>query len=280
MMKYCDLHTHSDHSDGTCAPGKIVELAKAAGLSAVALCDHNTVTGLPEFLEAGRQLAVETVPGIEFSTDYQGKELHILALFLKPEHYGSVTERAESFRINKEKSDALLCRALTRDGYELDYEKIKAQTADGFVNRAVIGAEMVRKGYVSSVKEAFKNYLDPKWGYYQQPKRPDALEIIGFIKSIGAVAVQAHPFLSLEKQELEVFLPEAVKAGLDAMEVRYSKYDAETTALAEQMARRYGLLPSGGSDFHGENKPDIAVGTGRGELSVPYSWLEALKNNI
>lgn len=276
-MNYCDLHTHSEHSDGTCTAAQVVELAKAAGLAAVALCDHNTVSGLPEFLEAGKLQGVQTVPGIEFSTDYKNVELHILALFVKPEHYGAVTERASRYRIEKEQSDILLCQALTDAGYSLDYEQIKGQTADGFVNRAVIGAQMVRKGYVSSVKEAFKNFLDPKWGYYQPPKRPDAFETIRFIKSIGAAAVLAHPFLNLDRQELEIFLPAAVKAGLDGMEVLYSKYDAETTALSCELAERYGLLPSGGSDFHGKNKPDIAVGTGRGDLRIPTSWLDALK---
>lgn len=279
-MKYCDLHTHSDHSDGTCAPKKVAELAKAAGLDAVALCDHNTVSGLPEFLEAGRHLGIETVPGIEFSTDYKGVELHILGLYIKPEHYAAVTERADHYRTEKEKSDILLCQTLTKAGYELDYEKIKGQTTDGFVNRAVIGAEMVHKGYVGSVKEAFKSFLDPKWGYYQPPKWPDAFEIIEFIKSIGAAAVLAHPFLNLERPELEAFLHGAVQAGLDGMEVYYSKYDEVTTALSLEIAKKYGLLPSGGSDFHGKNKPDIAVGTGRGGLLVPYSWLENLKNHI
>lgn len=279
-MKYCDLHTHSEHSDGTCTATRVVELAKEAGLAAVALCDHNTVSGLPEFLEAGARLGVQTVPGIEFSTDYKGAELHILALFVKPEHYEVVTVRASSYRIQKEQSDVQLCKKLTGAGYPLDYEKIKAQTADGFVNRAVIGAEMVRLGYVESVKEAFKSFLDASWGYYQPPQRPDAVEIIRFIKSIGAVAVFAHPFLSLDEQTLEEFLPQAKLAGLDGMEVLYSKYDEETRQRSVRLVQKHGLLPSGGSDFHGGNKPDIAVGVGRGDLLVPYSWLEDLKNNI
>lgn len=279
-MQYCDLHTHSEHSDGTCTASRVAELAKEAGLAAVALCDHNTVSGLPEFLEAGKRLGIETVPGIEFSTDYKGVELHILALFVKPEHYEAVTERADRYRRDKEQSDITLCRALTRAGYLLDYEEIKGQTADGFVNRAVIGAEMVRKGYVTSVKEAFKNFLDPNWGYYQPPKRPGAFETVRFIKSIGAAAVLAHPFLNLDEQELEVFLPRAAEVGLDGMEVLYSKYDEATTRLSLELAKKHGLLPSGGSDFHGENKPDIAVGVGRGDLLIPYDWLVALKNNM
>ena len=275
-MQYCDLHTHSVHSDGTCTPAEVIKLAKEAGLTAVALCDHNTVSGLPEFLAAAED--IEAIPGTEFSVDYRGTELHVLALFVKPEDYAAVTARAEQYLIDKEQSNIALCAALTEAGYSLSYEQIKAATADGFVNRAVIAAEMLRLGYVESVQQAFKTCLSEKHGYYKPPVRPDVYEIIRFIKSIGAVAVLAHPFLNLSRQELEAFLPCAVAAGLDGMEVLYSKYSPEETEAAFEIAEKFGLLPSGGSDFHGENKPDIAVGTGRGNLKIPYSWLQQLKS--
>ncbi len=274
-MQYCDLHTHSDYSDGTCTPAEVIELAKKAGLVAVALCDHNTVSGLPEFLAAAH--GIEAIPGTEFSTDYQGTELHILGLYIKPEHYAAVTERAEQYLIDKAQSNVELCQALTEAGLPLDYEKIRAATADGFVNRAVIANEMVRLGYVESVQQAFKTLLSEKKGYYKPPVRPDAFEIIRFIKQIGAVAVLAHPFLNLDRQELEAFLPRAVEAGLDGMEVLYSKYDEAQTAASFEIAEKYGLLPSGGSDFHGRTKPDIAVGVGRGDLKIPYAWAEQIK---
>lgn len=279
-MTYCDLHVHSNYSDGTCTPAEVVALAEAAGLTAVALCDHNTVSGLPEFLAAAAGSGVEGIPGTEFSTDYKGVELHILGLFIKPAHYAAVTQRAQRYLIDKEQSNIDLCRALCAAGLEINYQQIKEKTVDGFVNRAVIGAELVRLGYADSVQEAFKTWLSPKRGYYIPPKRPDAFEIIRFIKSIGAVAVLAHPFLNLEQPELEEFLPQAVKAGLDGMEVYYSKYDEETTAHSVEIAEKYGLLPSGGSDFHGQNKPDIAIGVGRGNLRIPDSWKNALKAKI
>lgn len=275
-MQYCDLHTHSVHSDGTCTPAEVIKLAKEAGLTAVALCDHNTVSGLPEFLAAAD--GMEVIPGTEFSVDYRGTELHVLALFVKPEDYAAVTARAEQYLIDKEQSNIALCAALTEAGYSLSYEQIKAATADGFVNRAVIAAEMLRLGYVESVQQAFKTCLSEKHGYYKPPVRPNVYEIIRFIKSMGAVAVLAHPFLNLSRQELEAFLPCAVAAGLDGMEVLYSKYSPEETEAACEIAEKFGLLPSGGSDFHGENKPDIAVGTGRGNLKIPYSWLQQLKS--
>ena len=274
-MKYCDLHVHSDHSDGTCTVAQLLKLAEEANLSAIALTDHNSVSGLPEIMAA--ETTVEVIPGTEFSTEFEGTELHILGLFIEPEHYDAVTDRAEQFMRDKEQSNVDLCKALTAGGYPLDYEKIKAATADGFVNRGVIGAEMVRLGYIESIRHGFKTLLNEKHGFYVPPKRPDALEIIRFIKSIGAVAVLAHPFLSMELPQLEQFLPLAVEAGLDGMEVLYSRNSEEETKTSFELIEKYGILPSGGSDFHGENKPDINIGTGKGNLKIPFSWVNQLK---
>lgn len=277
MPQFCDLHVHSNYSDGTCTPAELICLAEAAELSAVALCDHNTVAGLPDFLAAGQGSAVEAVPGIEFSTDYRGTELHILGLFIRPEHYASITEMMEDYHRRKERSNTDLVENLNRAGYAIDYAAVKAATPDGFVNRALIAAALTEKGYTESIQAAFKTLLKPSHGYYTPPKRPDAFDIIRFIKSIGAAAVLAHPFLNLDEAALWEFLPEAKQAGLDGMEVRYSKFDADITALACSMAQQFSLLPSGGSDFHGANKPDIFVGTGRGNLRIPSQWLKNLK---
>ena len=277
MEYYCDLHTHSVFSDGTDTPARLIELAAEAGLSAVALCDHNTVAGLPDFLEAAKDSAVEAVPGVEISTDYADKELHILALFVQPQHYAAVTALLAEGDRRKEQSNIDLVAALNAAGYALSYEEIKAKTPQGHINRAHIAAEMLELGYVESVQAAFRTLLSPKHGLYHPPKRIDAYDAIRFIKSIGAVAVLAHPFLSMDEELLRAFLPRAVEAGLDAMEVFYSKYDEETTLLAVKIAEEYGILPSGGSDYHGGNKPDIAIGIGRGELKIPHQWLNGLK---
>lgn len=274
MKDFCDLHTHSLFSDGTCTPAEIIRLAEDAGLGAVALCDHNTVAGLPDFLEAAKESAVEAVPGIEFSTEYQGKELHILGLFIRPEHYNAVNDLLEEALKLKEQSNRDLIRRLGGSGILLDYDRIQAE-AGGTVNRAVIAAEMVRCGYCESVKDAFEVWLAPEKGFFVPPRRPDAYEVIRFIKSIGAVAVLAHPFLNLEEGELRTFLSKA--EGLDGMEVRYPLFDEKQTTLAAQIAEEFGLVKSGGSDFHGANKPDISVGIGKGTLQVPLGCLEELK---
>lgn len=281
MNRFCDLHTHSVFSDGTLTPTELVELAEELGLGAVALTDHNTVLGLPEFLAAAEGKAVEAVPGVEFSVDYQDGELHILALYIRPEHYGAAMAIAGQMQENKRKSNIALVEALNRAGYAISYEKIKAAMPAGEPNRALIAAELKACGYVSSNQEAFQKLLSPKHGYYVPPKRIDAFELISFVRSIGAVAVWAHPWLHLKQEEqVREFLSKAIPVGLQGMETQYPLYTPEQTALAASLAEEYGLLQSGGSDFHGANKPDIALGTGKGSLAVPVELLRKIKEKI
>jgi len=272
-----DLHTHSTYSDGTVSPDELMRMAEQANLSAIVLCDHNTIDGLPKFLDAARGSAVEAIPGVEFSTDYGETELHIVGLWIRPEHYPTVKAMLQEALDRKEQSNQTLIDALNWAGMDLDYSQIKSGTPGGLVNRAVIAAEMTRLGYTESVKEAFSKWLSPKHGYFQPPRRLDCFEVIRFIRSIGGVSVLAHPFLNLDEFELRVFLEKAVKAGLDAMETRYSKYDEETARKAKEIADEFGILESGGSDFHGENKPDIRLGVGKGTLYVPEEFLTGLK---
>lgn len=279
-MKLCDLHTHSVYSDGSWTPAQLLDGAERIGLSAIALTDHNTVAGLPNFMAAAKGREVEAVPGIEFSTYYEGTELHILGLFIQPQHYEVITELLEDSQRQKEQSNIELIENLNRAGYELDYERIRAMTADGRFNRAHVAAELVRLGYMENRQQAFEELLSPVRGYYRPPKRMTAFEAIRFIKSIGAVAVLAHPLLTLKPEPLRTFLQQAVPCGLDGMETVYVTYDEETTRLARAMADEFGLLHSGGSDFHGTNKPDVALGVGRGNLRVPHELLQLLKEKL
>lgn len=277
MKKHCDLHTHSCFSDGTLTPAQLIKLAEETGLAAVALCDHNTVAGLPGFVEAAQGSAVEAVPGIEFSTEYRGTELHILGLFLREKHYGAVNTLLSEAMERKKQSNMALVEKLAEQGLPVHYEAIEAE-AGGTVNRAVIGAYLLRHGFCNSMEEAFDRWLNLERGLYVPPKRPDAFEVIRFIKSIGAVAVLAHPFLNLAELQLREFLEQA--KGLDGIEVYYSKFSREQIALLEQIASEYGLICSGGSDFHGSNKPKLRMGTGYGDLEVPIRALEELKKRI
>ena len=273
----CDLHIHSDHSDGTFSPKDLIAEAERVGLSAIALTDHNTVTGLPSFLAAADKSHVEGIAGIEVSADYDGKELHILGLFLDEEYYDELVEFLRPMAENKERSNVALIQALADGGYDITYEEVTAESGEAQFNRSHVAQVLTEKGYTSSIKEAFETVLSKKAGFYKQPERPSALDVIAFLKSIGTAVVLAHPFLSLTEEELRAFLPSAIAAGLDGMEAIYSGYSEETTALARSIAREFGICESGGSDFHGGRKPDISMGSGKGNLAVPCDLMNLLK---
>lgn len=277
MNKICDLHVHSVFSDGSYTPRQLVDEAVARGIAALALCDHNTVDGIPDFLEAACGKPIKAASGAEFSVEYEDTELHLLGLFIPQKHLSDVNALMREVAARKEQSNVALVEALRRDGILLDYEKIKASTPKGRVNRANIALALTEKGYTASVQAAFSGLLSPAAGYYKEPKRLTLFEMLDFISAIGAVSVLAHPFLNLSAERLAVLLPEARARGLVGMECLYSLYDAETTRQALALADRFGLKPSGGSDFHGAAKPDIALGVGRGELRVPYAWYLALQ---
>ncbi len=262
-----DLHAHSIYSDGKDTPAQLIQIAQGIGLRALALTDHNSVRGLPEFLEAAKGSGVEPVAGTEFSTEYRGKELHILGLFLGEDSYEPITRMTGDLLRRKEQSNRALVEKLRQRGYDISYEEVLA-TSCGNVNRAHIAALLTKRGYVSSPREAFMKLLRVDAGLYVPPKRPEAYDVIAFIRQFHAVPVLAHPFLNLTEEELLGFLPQAVEAGLQGMEVYYSTFDEAATERAAQIVRQFGLAPSGGSDYHGGNKPDIAMGCGRGNLEV------------
>ena len=281
MNRICDLHTHSNFSDGTCSPAEIIAAAEAMGLSAVALTDHNTVTGIPAFMEAAQNSPVEAVPGVEISCQYGDTELHLVGLYLPMENLDVITVYLESLNRKKEESNRQLIHNLNQAGYHLDYDEILQAHPDGTVNRAVIAASMLEKGYVSSINEAFDGVLSVKAGFYVPPQRLTFFNAIALLRYVEAVPVLAHPFLNLKTEErLRACLEEAVPKGLIGMETMYSSYSPETEAAARRIAKEFGLLESGGSDFHGQTKPHISLGVGKGNLSVPMSFADALKKSI
>ena len=278
MTGMCDLHTHSTASDGSLTPTELIRAAEAIGLDAIALCDHNTVSGLREFMQAAKGSSVEAIAACEFSSDYMGIDLHIIGMFIPEEQYDHIQAMMAATQEAKERSNLDLVAKLAQDGYVIDYAALREQAGDGFINRANIARALVEKGYIPSVKDAFSQLLSAKGKYYTPPERVDSFEIIDFIKSIGAIAVLAHPFLNLkEENQLRAFLDEAVKHGLDAMETVYTAYSDKTTALAKKLAAEYSLKESGGSDFHGSAKPATALGVGKGNLKVPTEILRKLQ---
>lgn len=275
-MKTCDLHTHSTFSDGTYTPTEIVKHAKEIGLSAVALTDHNTSKGLHEFMEAGRTYDLITVPGCEFSTEYLGKEVHVVGLFFPEHNWVEIEDYVEIMNMAKHNSNIKLIRALRKAGYDITFEEVAALTDSDEFNRAHVARALMAKGYVSSVNEAFSTLLREKHGFYVPAKKLGTIATVRFIKAYGGVAIIAHPFLNLTYEELLTFLPLAKEAGLDAIETQYSKFTEEQNMQALELTKQFDLLQSGGSDFHGTTKPDIMLGTGRGSLSVPFDFYTAL----
>ena len=275
MNRTCDLHCHSSFSDGSLTPAELIRLAEQQGLSALALTDHNTSAGLKEFMEAGKDSDVIAVPGCEFSTEWNDKEIHVVGLFFQEKYWNEIEDFLELSHIAKINSNLALIANLNRAGYQVSEEEASALTKGDF-NRSHIARVLMKKGYVHSVQEAFDTLLKEGKGFYTPAKKISPMTGIRFIKVYGATAIIAHPFLNLSLEELKVFLPQAKEAGLDAIETLYTEFDEETTRTAIALAEEYGLKQSGGSDFHGAAKPDIFLGTGRGNLRIPYSFYEDL----
>ena len=278
-MRGIDLHTHSNCSDGTYSVKELMDYAHAKNLAAIALTDHDTVDGLDEASSYVKENYpdMELVPGIEFSTEHNGQELHILGLFVQPSFYQEVTEYVKTADKLKEASNIELAQKLNENGYLIDYNKIKSATPNGRVNRAHFAAALCESGYVKSRSEAFATILSEEYGWYKRPESLSSLETIEFIRSIGAVPVWAHPLFHVNCKECEAFLPVAKEHGLIGIETEYSTYSEDDTAFSKRMCEKFNVLESGGSDYHGKNKPDISIGKGKGNLAISYNYFVELR---
>lgn len=273
----CDLHTHSVFSDGTMTPEELVAAALDLRLGAIALTDHNTTGGCARFAAAAAGKPIHAVCGVEFSTDCGASELHLLALFLPLSAWDAVAAFTAKRNEMKEASNRQTIENLRAAGYDISYDELCAAFPDIFRNRSHIARLLVRRGIVHTVAEAFQKLLDADRGFYIRPHNPGFFDTIRQIKAWGGVAVWAHPLYHVDAAKLYAILPAAVAAGLDGAEVYYSTYSDADTETMRAAVKTFGILPSGGSDFHGAGKPDIALGTGRGKLAVPYSCYEALR---
>ncbi len=276
----CDMHIHSNCSDGSFPPEELINEAKKEGIKAIALCDHNTVSGLTRFVNASKNSGVIAVPGVEVTSAYNGKEVHVLGLFLKESQYPKIAEYLEQINVRKIENNQMLAKRLNEGGFAINYEAVLNIAGDAIPNRVHFAKALLEKGYISSVSEAFETVLAENGVFYKPAEKLDALEVVRFLRSVGAVPVLAHPFLNFSLEELKVFLPKAKKCGLVGMETVYPLFSKEEAALAKSLAKEYGLIPSGGSDFHGTNKPDIKMGRGKDNITVPYQFYENLKKSI
>ena len=273
MERFCDLHTHSVFSDGTCTPAQIIDRAVALGLSTVALTDHDSVDGLPEFLAAAQGQPVEAVAGGEFAVEYEGTELHLLGLFIPPAAFGRIAALMEQVHRRREQCVRDLVDSLNREGYGLDFAAMKAG-AKGQVTRAHVAVAIEAQGRMDA-QTAFRTLLQPGAGHYQSPRRLAFLQVLDVLCQEGAVPVLAHPFLNMTQPQLEDFLPQAKQWGLAGMECIYSAYSDQQIQTSFTLANRFGLLPSGGSDFHGDLRKEAPLGNGN--RPIPDHFADDLK---
>lgn len=274
-MRSVDLHVHTTASDGTCAPAEVVRLAEAAGLSAIAVTDHDTAEGYFEAAEAGRTRGIEVVPGIEISTRYFGA-VHILGYFIDPAspELKPVLDWVVQDRDERNRKMAALMAA---DGLPVSYEQMHERFG-AVIGRPHFAQILVELGLAESVQDAFDRFVEKGQKYYIGRHFLSIERSIEIIRLAGGVPVLAHPFqYRLDDARLRELIEHCMEHGLRGMECLYTGYGAEQSAYLLALAAEYGLQPTGGSDFHGANKPHIRLGRGSGTLDVPHDYLDRLK---
>lgn len=273
-----DLHTHSKASDGTDAPSRVVELAKAAQCTAVALSDHDTLAGLEEAATKAGEVGIELVRACEVSCAFEGRSVHVLVYFVG-ESDGPFEEELVRLRRDRVERNERIARALAESGIPMSYEEVVAEAASQeSVGRPHFARVIVSKGAAESNEDAFERWLTPGRPGYVAKERLTPLEVASLAKASGAVAVLAHPLsLKMTSGELELAVEELAEAGFAGVEALYGAYTSEERSALSTLAARVGMVATGGSDYHGELKRNLAVGTGRGDLLVPDSVLEGLK---
>ena len=272
-MGQIDLHTHSDQSDGTLTPTELCAAAARLGLSAIALTDHDTVDGIGEALRAGEKFGIRVIPGIEMSISGPVM-VHLIGMGIDPDNE-LLREKLQELKRRRNARNLAMVQKLIENGFSISMDDLPAQEGRS-VTRAHIGKALVQHGYAPTIKEACNRYLLRGCIGYVPSSRYTAGECIDLIHAAGGKAVLCHiNQIKLSSAELDRLVEGLARLGLDGIEVYYSEYDAAWTERARELARRFHLLWSGGSDFHGENK-DIALGVGYGALAVPEALLREL----
>lgn len=277
MIKTIDLHTHSLCSDGAQTPADVVKTAAAAGLSAIALSDHDCITGVQEAMDTGKALGVEVIPAVELSAQ-SDTELHILGYFIDIHNKRLQDAMAYALQVRDERQEET-CRKLNEQGFQITMEEARAEAhGNPVLCRAHFAQIMVRKGYAESVKDAFAKYLSVGCYAYSNRQALTATEAVSLIREAGGIAVAAHLHLiKMPDDQLKEYLKSLIPYGLDGVEGYYTDYTPDMQERYQGMAKELGLVISGGTDYHGANKPHIAIGKGKGNLEIPYSVLDGLR---
>ena len=274
-----DLHTHSNVSDGSDAPAGVVELAVKAGLSAIALTDHDRQDGVTVAREAAAREGIELVPGVEISCHHEGT-MHMLVYFLEPGE-GPLQDELARLQAARDTRNERLVARLAELGLPVSMEELEAEAGGSGAGRPHIAAVLVRKGLASSVQDAFDRFLAKGAPAYMDKERLTPLQAVTLARRSGALPVLAHPLsLRLPPAQMVATVHELADGGLGGLEAIYGRYEPDQRAELAVVAARAGLAVTGGSDHHGTYKPDLTVGTGRGDLHVPDAALAALRDRL
>lgn len=274
-----DLHVHSTESDGTFTPEELAAEAKNQGLSAFALTDHDTVDGVKRARKAAGELGIELISGVELSTEYREKEVHMVGLFLDEDNRELLDHLAD-FRDNRYHRNEKMYELLRQEGFDITKDSLREMFPDAVLTRAHIARFLVEKGYVKDIKTVFAKYIGDGCRCYVPRKKVTPMEGIRLIHAAGGKAVIAHPILyHMSDATLRDLILDCREEGVDGIEAIYSTYHPGEERYIRALAKEYGLLLSGGSDFHGSNKPMIKLGAGMGHLFVPYEILKKLRHS-
>lgn len=275
-----DLHIHSTASDGSCTPSEIVKLAVRQKLSALALTDHDTISGLEEAEEAGKEHGIEIIRGCELSTRIGNDSIHIVGLFLPrdSQRIQRIEKSLEIFQENRNNRNNKIIEKLQKLAIDVDMEDIIALAQGSVVGRPHIARYLCNEGYVETMKEAFEKYLGKNKLAYVPREAVSPQEACQVLSDVGACAVLAHPgHLDYSQGEFGELVELLIPHGLTAIEVYHSSHSQKEERKFYEIAKKYKLCVSGGSDFHGTSKPNISIGSGKGGLRVPPFVLEELK---
>jgi predicted metal-dependent phosphoesterase TrpH len=270
-----DLHSHTNESDGSCSPARLVEEAVRAGVDVLGITDHDTFAGYDQALPVARAKGVELVCGIELSTRLHGHSVHLLGYFLGDNGRRGFRDWVLEMQASRRERNVRLAARLQELGFDITVEEAQAR-GRGMTGRPHFAEIMVEKGYAANYRQAFDDYLDESAKGYVYRHEPRFAEAVARILKAGGIASLAHPVRV--KGDVAAMMPELCDAGLNAIEAYHSDHGAAETRLYLRLAKRYGLMVTGGSDFHGTPKPEVRLGTGcAGNLHLPGDLLERLR---
>jgi 3',5'-nucleoside bisphosphate phosphatase len=274
-----DLHSHTDESDGTCSPAQLIGEAGWAGVDVLGVTDHDTLRGYDKALPLARAAGIQLICGIELSTKLHGQSVHLLGYFLHAEDHNGIGEFREwvlDMQASRRDRNIRLVARLRELGIDITLEEAEAR-GRGLTGRPHFAQLLLEKGYVSSLQEAFDEFLDESAKGYVYRREPQFSEGVERIRKAGGIASLAHPIRV--RGDIPTLVPELSAMGMNAIEAYHSDHAPEDTALYLGLAERYHLLVTGGSDFHGAAKPGVSLGTGvRGNLKIPEDLLDRLRN--